>query len=1504
MNIKSGLEMLLVVGAASVSAGMDYFVSTAGSDTNDGTLAGPFASIQHAVDQMAPGDTCYIRGGTYREVVDLAGVAGSSGNPITLTAYQDETVTLDGTVAITNSWALDIGNVYKTTVSEDVTQLFVDGEVMTLARYPNALVFSDACWSKGAARIEWDAGSSNGTLVDEELVGLGFSLTDCIAILNCGNHHTAARLVENHIAGSNTFNYAEVQKYKTTNEYFFEGGKDNAERVLLDSAEEWGYDESTGTLYLWADDGLDPTGRQIYAKGTNTLAVIGDADTHDVVIDGIDFFATTFYFESSDHITIQNCDFDYYVCSQRSLGRIAQPITAYFTGTESDFCQNITVFNCAFRYADGGALWGNYVEDMLVENNLFYNIDHAVVNLSDDEIGTTIEGHCQGTMSFKQTRDFVYRRNTVDTAGSAQGIILHLYDDTEGRPWTVEYNYHTGCGKMEGSDTSSVYCPHEHVTESVGRYNWFVGNRRDYRWDGSNTPILLGVRANLYRNVAMATFIKGIAGVGDAFYLKGDLHEVYNNVAFSKTGVSGGQSDFAVPVALGGNEHTTTRNNAADSLNDNPMPGTNSCNYVGQSRSSNMTDLLRDPDHWDFRPKADAVELVDQGTNVTCSVNGNDIDVTAGYLGAAPDIGAYEYGDTEYWIPGRKLTQASVPIPADGRANVLYDCDLMWLGGLGAVSYDIYLGTASNSLAFAGSQTNNIFNPGGWTNDQTYYWRIDSVLGDGSVVTGAVWSFTINDHRPRADSSRHTVMEDHSLALTLSGFDIDDDPLTYSISASPAHGTLSGTAPDLTYTPDADYAESDAFTYIVNDGIENSLKATVMIAVTATNDAPRLSTGALTAGHAVADRAYHDSLASWANDVDGDPITYSKVNGPAWLEIAADGTLTGMPGATDVGAGSWRVQVSDLCGLTVTGTLEILVVAEDVLTSLDFADLNVSLTNNTLMVGGSTNNVSVSGAASGNDHLYSVTYTGADYDGDSTNDTLTFQLRVKGWDGGTMDAATGSATIGSTASTVSIVDSAFIVGDLRIDVGESLEFLLENMAVSFSDEAIISRVDSTGFTSARLEQTASTANSHIAILGSGTNLPTYYFATDQESGPIDVGTGPLYVSSENGGGTRSTRWGVANVDFGINVSVAVIPPVVPPTLSFTDLDAALLGNTLMVEGSTNNLTVSGVASGNDYLYSVTYTGGDYDGDSTNDTLTFDVLVEAWSGSAAATTYIGSDTDRNAHNGTAAIGTNDSSVIITGNGWAVGNGHMDAGETLVLTLQNIQIAASQGLYTASLNHFSGASYKETGNGYGHQVVVGSGTEGNLFASRFNASTYNLTGLLAESDMLYVTSADLGGAPSANPQRWNLKDVDFGINVSLIPAGSYSAWAFDYGLEDPDAQLDADIENGGLGDGYDNLAEYALGMNPTNSDAGSKDWINASFEGGTNWFEYIHHRRSDYIAQGLSYQLLNSTNLITSVVFTNAQDQIDVGPAVDGYEPVTNRYLTDKPVRFIQLEIWAD
>ena len=86
---------------------------------------------------------------------------------------------------------------------------------------------------------------------------------------------------------------------------------------------------------------------------------------------------------------------------------------------------------------------------------------------------------------------------------------------------------------------------------------------------------------------------------------------------------------------------------------------------------------------------------------------------------------------------------------------------------------------------------------------------------------------------PTATDQAVTTLENTPITVTLTGSDPDADTLTYAVVDQPTHGTLTGTAPALTYTPDPDYSGSDAFTFKVNDGAVNSAPATISITVSA-----------------------------------------------------------------------------------------------------------------------------------------------------------------------------------------------------------------------------------------------------------------------------------------------------------------------------------------------------------------------------------------------------------------------------------------------------------------------------------------------------------------------------------------------------------------------------------------------------------------------------------------------------------------------------------------------
>lgn len=104
-----------------------------------------------------------------------------------------------------------------------------------------------------------------------------------------------------------------------------------------------------------------------------------------------------------------------------------------------------------------------------------------------------------------------------------------------------------------------------------------------------------------------------------------------------------------------------------------------------------------------------------------------------------------------------------------------------------------------------------------------------------------------------------------------------------------------------------------------------------------------------------------------------------------------------------------------------------------------------------------------------------------------------------------------------------------------------------------------------------------------------------------------------------------------------------------------------------------------------------------------------------------------------------------------------------------------------------------------------------------------------------------------------------------------------------------------------DGLNNLAEYALGGNPTNHDASVVMPRSAlSAVGGTNWLCMVYSRRADAAARGLTYTVLHGTNLVTGLTHTN--HVVGVSSVTNGFESVTNQVPTDVEVaQFMQLLI---
>jgi hypothetical protein len=85
------------IPAGSSPTPISSYVSTSGNDSNPGTFAYPWRTIQHAANTVRPGDTVYVREGIYNESVNITASGSANAGPITFQNYPGEIAIVDGT---------------------------------------------------------------------------------------------------------------------------------------------------------------------------------------------------------------------------------------------------------------------------------------------------------------------------------------------------------------------------------------------------------------------------------------------------------------------------------------------------------------------------------------------------------------------------------------------------------------------------------------------------------------------------------------------------------------------------------------------------------------------------------------------------------------------------------------------------------------------------------------------------------------------------------------------------------------------------------------------------------------------------------------------------------------------------------------------------------------------------------------------------------------------------------------------------------------------------------------------------------------------------------------------------------------------------------------------------------------------------------------------------------------------------------------------------------------
>lgn len=239
-------------------------------------------------------------------------------------------------------------------------------------------------------------------------------------------------------------------------------------------------------------------------------------------------------------------------------------------------------------------------------------------------------------------------------------------------------------------------------------------------------------------------------------------------------------------------------------------------------------------------------------------------------LGAAPDLGALESsGAAPPPGPGQfQFASANYSVNESAGSVTLTVLRVNGTNGAVGVSYATANGTANSPADFTSASgsmtwaagdaapqtfTVTIVNDAVAEGGKSFTVSLSNPTGTATLGSPTIANVTILDddtpppstlpnRRPQAQPQCLLVALNTATPITLMGRDGDGDPLTYSVTVAPTRGVLSGTAPNLTYTPNNNVSGPDYFCFVASDGKTNSAAAVVTLAINSSANLPPVVT--------------------------------------------------------------------------------------------------------------------------------------------------------------------------------------------------------------------------------------------------------------------------------------------------------------------------------------------------------------------------------------------------------------------------------------------------------------------------------------------------------------------------------------------------------------------------------------------------------------------------------------------------------------------------------------
>ncbi len=359
--------------ASSCYSQSGLFVSLTGNDLNPGTKEKPFASIDKAkaeVRKKKGSITIYIRGGTYylkEPIIFLPEDSREREGEVTFKAYPGEQVIISGGEPISLQWKEYKSGIMQATVNENLVfdQLFVNGQLQRMARYPN--------YNK-SARI---FGGTSGDAISADRVktwrdpeggyvhALHPSEWGSYHFLIKGKNEKGELILERRVENDaiiSTNLTANMHKESRFVENIFEE---------LDTVNEWFYDKNSKALYFYPQARSNLSGATIVIPQVKSLVEFRGTENNpirNINIEGIVFTQTLRTFvETSEKLS-------------RGDWSIYRGGAIFVEGTE-----NCKIENCTFKELGGNAIFfSNYNRRNEVKGCLFENIGASAVCFCGD----------------------------------------------------------------------------------------------------------------------------------------------------------------------------------------------------------------------------------------------------------------------------------------------------------------------------------------------------------------------------------------------------------------------------------------------------------------------------------------------------------------------------------------------------------------------------------------------------------------------------------------------------------------------------------------------------------------------------------------------------------------------------------------------------------------------------------------------------------------------------------------------------------------------------------------------------------------------------------------------------------------------------------------------------------------------------------------------------------------------------------------------------------------